>query len=544
VTAPAGAVSVTEFPLRAGSVPLAITAGPDGNMWFTELSGSRIGRIKPSGRIDDWSTGSGISANSRPWGIVAGPDGNLWFTEEAKSQVGRMSPTSLTATEFSAGAGISANSGPRGIAVGPDRAIWFAEDAGRIGRIVFVPGGGLAFTEFSNGITAGSRPLGIAAGPDGNVWFTEQADRIGRITPTGMITETGIGISPNSLPSEITAGPDGNLWFTEETGNRIARITTSGNVTEFPLAPLSQPRGIVAGPDGNLWFAEEAGNRIGRITPAGKVTEFSTGITRNSEPTYLAFGPDGNLWFSESYYQLNAIGRLILDPAATTGGAASITAGRADLAGSVTPFGAQTSYVFEYGRRTTYGSATGSRILQPGTKPEGVAARVLGLRPHTRYHYRLVASSAGGTTYGSDRTFTTTGGRGGGASPPRNRTAPKMAIVSRLLRFTPGGLVRVSLHCPLAETMGCHGTIAIDTANKVTVTRAGSKLRRRVRLGSVHFRVGGGQTRTVTIRLSTGAQALARRLNHLRVIVTVTAFDAFGNRAATVKLLGLRPQVR
>ena len=161
VSAPAGAVSVTQFPLRDGSVPLGITAGADGNMWFAEVSGSRIGRIKPSGRIDDWSTGSGISSGSEPWGIVAGPDGNLWFTEQAKSQVGQMSPTSLTASEFAAGAGISANSGPRGIAVGPDRAIWFAEDAGRIGRILFVPGGGLAFTEFSRGITAGSRPLGM-----------------------------------------------------------------------------------------------------------------------------------------------------------------------------------------------------------------------------------------------------------------------------------------------------------------------------------------------------------------------------------------------
>ena len=407
VSAPAGAVSITEFPLRDGSVPLGITAGPDRNMWFTEVSGSRIGRIKPSGRIDDWSTGSGISSGSEPWGITAGPDGNLWFTEQAKSQVGQMSPTSLTASEFAAGAAISANSGPRGIAVGPDRAIWFAEDAGRIGRILFVPGGGLAFTEFSHGITAGSRPLGITAGPDGNVWFTEQADRIGRITPTGTITEFGSGISPNSSPSEITTGPDGNLWFTEEFGNRIARITTSGTVTEFPVIPGSQPRGIAAGPDGNLWFAEPFGDRIGRITPAGKVTEYSTGITRGSEPTYLAFGPDGALWFTESYYLSNAIGRLILNPAATTGGAASIAASRAKLAGSVTPFGAQTSYRFQYGRTTSYGSASGSQLLQPGMKPARAAVRVKALRPHTTYHYRLVASSAGGTTYGSDQTFIT-----------------------------------------------------------------------------------------------------------------------------------------
>ena len=85
--------------------------------------------------------------------------------------------------------------------------------------------------------------------------------------------------------------PMGTSGSPRSFGNRIARITTSGTVTEFPVTAGSQPRGIVAGPDGNLWFAEPFGDRIGRITPAGKVTEYSTGITRGSEPTYLAVGP-------------------------------------------------------------------------------------------------------------------------------------------------------------------------------------------------------------------------------------------------------------
>ena len=88
----AHATTITELPpLAAGSGPQGIAAGPDGNVWFVENRASRFGRLTPStGKITDFSTGSGISANSLPAEITAGPDGNLWFTEEAPSRIGRI----------------------------------------------------------------------------------------------------------------------------------------------------------------------------------------------------------------------------------------------------------------------------------------------------------------------------------------------------------------------------------------------------------------------------------------------------------------------
>lgn len=85
VSATASAVTITEFSagISANSQPSKIAAGPDGNMWFTELAGSRVGRITPLGAITEFS--AGISANSRPYGITAGPDGNVWFTELASA---------------------------------------------------------------------------------------------------------------------------------------------------------------------------------------------------------------------------------------------------------------------------------------------------------------------------------------------------------------------------------------------------------------------------------------------------------------------------
>src|SRR5713101_4035729 len=55
-----------------------------------------------------------------------------------------------------------------------------------------------------------------------------------------------------SLGRQITAGPDRALWFTEFSNvGKIGRITTAGQLTEYPLpTPSMLPVGITAGPDG------------------------------------------------------------------------------------------------------------------------------------------------------------------------------------------------------------------------------------------------------------------------------------------------------
>lgn len=112
----ADAIAVRGFELPVpGSVPRGIAAGPDGNVWFTEVVGSRIGRVTPvMGQVVDFSNGAGVSTGGEKWDIAAGPDGNLWYTDQKLNVIGRMTPPA-TAQEFPAGA-----QGPRGIAAGPD----------------------------------------------------------------------------------------------------------------------------------------------------------------------------------------------------------------------------------------------------------------------------------------------------------------------------------------------------------------------------------------------------------------------------------------
>ena len=303
--ATAATPTVTEFSsgFSPGGNPEAITAGPDGNLWFSENDGNKIGRITPSGTVTEFS--AGISSGAGPRSITTGADGNLWFCESNGNSIGRITPSG-TITEFSVG--ISPGASLFDITAGPDGNLWFTEyGTDKIGQIT--TSGTVA--EFSAGISPGARPDRITASPDGTLWFTEGGtDKIGRITTGGAITEFSAGISPGASPDDITAGPDGNIWFTELGGNKIGRITTGGTVTEFSagISPGAGLGGITPGPDGNIWFTEFSGPKIGRITPNGAVTEFSAGISPGAHPYSMTAGPDANLWFTE--FHANQIARI------------------------------------------------------------------------------------------------------------------------------------------------------------------------------------------------------------------------------------------
>jgi len=244
---PSGAI--TEFPLPPLSNPNKIATGPDGNVWFTEdaevieekevsektekevihRETARIGRITPSGAISEWPL---PTANAEPGGITAGPDGNIWFTEEHANNIGRITPSG-SISEFH----VTGGGNPRGIAPGPNGEVWFTlPGTNKIGRIP-PSGAPITFTQIE---TANSQPNEIALGPDGALWFTENGNhivhtehgeesrefsRVGRITPgePSSITEYATEI-PESGPTAIAAGADGNLWFTESGRNNIARI--------------------------------------------------------------------------------------------------------------------------------------------------------------------------------------------------------------------------------------------------------------------------------------------------------------------------------
>jgi hypothetical protein len=94
-------------------------------------------------------------------------------------------------------------------------------------------------------------------------------------------------------------------------------------------------------------------------------------------------------------------------PTVTTSSPSDLSQSSATLSGTVNPNGQSTTYFFQYGTTTAYGTQTGPANVGSGSTPVGVHQSIFGLTPNTTYHYRLVATSSAGTTNGTDQTFTT-----------------------------------------------------------------------------------------------------------------------------------------
>jgi hypothetical protein len=81
----------------------------------------------------------------------------------------------------------------------------------------------------------------------------------------------------------------------------------------------------------------------------------------------------------------------------------------ATLEGTVDPIGAPTTYHFEYGTTSAYGSSSPfpEGYVASDRVDHTVTQTIVGLSPGTTYHFALVANSPGGTSTGPDETFTT-----------------------------------------------------------------------------------------------------------------------------------------
>jgi virginiamycin B lyase len=77
----------TEFPLQPGPVGSAdIVAAHDGGLW-TGAQGNlnALVRVSYAGDVSYWRL---PSAQAVPFGVCVGPDGNVWFTQLAGNRIG------------------------------------------------------------------------------------------------------------------------------------------------------------------------------------------------------------------------------------------------------------------------------------------------------------------------------------------------------------------------------------------------------------------------------------------------------------------------
>lgn len=282
-------------------------------------------------------------------------------------------------------------------------------------------------------ITVRTATLGGTVNPGGAP--TTFYFQYGATSSYGAQTSTrnaGEGISDNSVSTSLSGLSAGTIYHyrivaTNSTG------TTDGNDQTF-MTTAPPPPTVVTGSGTGL--TPKAALLAGTVTPNGAATtydfEYGTTSSYGSQTATRYAGAGGNgvsvtakisgLTPGETYHfrlvATNSSGTTdgadqtvsaLAPPAPTvvTGSASGIAVRTATLSGTVTPNGAATTYSFEYGTTSSYGSQTPTRRAGGGGSAVNVLARPSGLAPHTLYHFRLVATNSSGTTDGSDQTFTT-----------------------------------------------------------------------------------------------------------------------------------------
>jgi streptogramin lyase len=278
--------------------------GPDGNLWFTENSAKKIGKVTPTGTITEYAIPPN-GGNIFPESITNGPDGALWFT--SGSEVGRIT-TAGSLTSLPPEASLI---GFYAIVTGPDGNLYYSGGPNNNGSIVQQNPSG-PYVRFSApafpGAVDGFQPdtYGLAVGADHGIWFTNQGfgpGYLGRMSTSGAFTSYAMPSTvATSVTYDIISNPaDGDLYFlafAPSTSNNsyLVRSTTSGvmNVLTPPSGPFfDNESNLIVGPDGNIWSSTP--DAVYSVPTSGGAACF---IGQAGGPIRaLTVGSDGNVWF-------------------------------------------------------------------------------------------------------------------------------------------------------------------------------------------------------------------------------------------------------
>jgi streptogramin lyase len=288
-----------------------LTLGPDGAMWLVELEAGAIARIAPDGTVSRIPL-----PGLRPWSITAGPDGNVWFTADAHKAgtslfVGRLTAAGALATFPLKGDLVDFQQ----ITAGADGNLWVATD-GPLARVT--PQGEISYVH-----AGGLGSQAVAAGPDGNIWYSTLS-WVGWVSPTGAKrqhygaafgTAIGYGCGAVTLPGESLAfTADGVLWAASFEDRAIDRLAT-GPRRPPPVRRLIARHGamrdansMVRGRAGSVWIGTRGA--IMHVLESGRRRVYHPAL--HDWAPALARAPHGGVWFvyADGIGRLSASGRV------------------------------------------------------------------------------------------------------------------------------------------------------------------------------------------------------------------------------------------
>jgi subtilisin family serine protease/sugar lactone lactonase YvrE len=360
--------------------PMGIATDNSGNVWVADRDNNRIVKFNSKGEylLSSGTLGAGNGQFNKPVDIAVTSSGDVWVTDSENDRVQRLNSKGEYQQQF----------GSSGLGNGQ-----FAE------------------------------PWGIAVDGAGNVWVSDHSHyRIQEFSSAGsFIRSVGSGGGSGALefkwPSGVAMDPEGDIWVADMGNNRVQQFSSTGQyLSQFGVegmanGQLDEPLVIDTKPSGDILVAERGTDRVQQFSQAGEyIGKFN--LVGNPEAAGIAT-TGGTVYVSNTREnRLEKWQQAIPEP--ITQAASEVGQTTASLAGTVNPHGVATTYRFEYGKTTAYGTKIPVPNESAGSGNEAAqkTQAISGLQENATYHFRLVASNVNGTVYGKDESLKTKTGTG------------------------------------------------------------------------------------------------------------------------------------
>jgi len=383
--------------VNTGFEPFGVAVKPDGTRVYVANNGDNTVSVIDTSNNTVVAT---VAVGTSPLGVAVKADGSrAYVTNRGNNSVSVIDTFNNTVV-----ATVVVPS-PYGVAVNPDgtRAYVSDHDAGTFSVI----------DTSTNAVTAtvmvGTSPQGVAVRPDGTRAY---------VANTGSSTIAVINTSNNtvvdtipvgSFPDGVAVKPDGTrVYVVNNMGNTVSVIDTSNNTVVATVPVGTAPNGVAVTPDGTRVYVANYLDNTVSVIDTNNNTVIDT-VSPVDSPVgfgdFIATVPCGSPTATPTATP-TPTPTATPSPAVTTKPATNVASVSATLNGSVNPRGSTTTVYFQWGTTTTYGHTTAIQT-KTGNTSLPITANISGLSASQLYHFRIVATNGGGTSFGTDRTFTT-----------------------------------------------------------------------------------------------------------------------------------------